>query len=346
MLIHPSFKLNGTSFSEEDLTEVAYSLVKEGDSFEKPIGDFLVDWLSTNETVHVKTSGSTGQPKSIWLEKRHMVNSALATGAFFNIKEGNTALLCLNCEYIAGKMMLVRALVLGLELDYVVASSNPLKTAEKQYDFCAMVPLQVENSLSKLDNLKTLIIGGAAVSETLKRKLKGSSTQVFETYGMTETITHIAIKSIEETYFRVLSDVHIKKDARDCLVIDAPKIADNEIVTNDVVELVSKSQFKLLGRFDNIINSGGVKLIPEEIERKLSGLISNRFFVAGIPDESLGQKLVLYVEGKVQDGFADKIKHSRLLGKFEVPKKVVFIDEFVETGSGKIDRAKTLLKAG
>lgn len=346
MQIHPSFKLNGTSFSEEDLAEVAYSLVKEGDAFEKPIGDFLLDWLSIEDTIHVKTSGSTGDPKSIWLKKGYMVNSALATGAFFNLTEGNTALLCLNCEYIAGKMMLVRAMVLGLELDYVAPSSNPLKTVEKHYDFSAMVPLQVENSISSLDKLKTLIIGGAAVSESLKIKLQQRSTRVFETYGMTETITHIAVKPIDENYFRVLSDVHIKKDNRDCLVINAPKIADNEIVTNDIVELVSKNRFKLLGRFDNIINSGGVKLIPEKIERKLSGLIGNRFFVAGIPDESLGQKLVLYVEGKVQTGLSHKIKLSGSLSKFEHPKQVIFIDAFIETGSGKIDRAKTLLKAG
>ncbi len=168
--VHPRFTLNGISYTTAELKELGYDLVKEGSAFEKSIGDFLSDWLDEKPTLEVKTSGSTGTPKTILLQKRQMVNSALATGEYFDLKEGNTALLCLPADFIAGKMMLVRAMVLGLELDYVELSSSPLAGLSKTYDFAALVPLQLENSLAEIEMIKTLIVGGASVSRTLKEK--------------------------------------------------------------------------------------------------------------------------------------------------------------------------------
>lgn len=346
MEIHPSFKLNGKSFYQEELTEIAYSLIKEGEEHEVVIGDFLLDWLNDSDEVIVKTSGSTGQPKPVSLHKTHMVNSAFATGDFFNLKAGDSALLCLSSGFIAGKMMLVRAMVLGLELDITEPSSNPLTENKKTYDFCAMVPMQVENSIEKLHQIKTLIIGGAPVSNLLKDKLQNISANCFETYGMTETITHVAARPLnydtsEENYFEVLPNVSISLDDRHCMVINAPKISNETITTNDLVKLIDNNRFKWLGRHDNIINSGGVKLIPEQIEDKLSGLLENRFFVTGIPDETLGQKLVLVVEGRKNEfEIIKSINSSKVLSRYEIPRKVFVVPEFIETLTGKINRNK------
>ncbi|HMB62728.1 MAG TPA: AMP-binding protein [Eudoraea sp.] len=360
--IRHGFKFNGSSFNREELKEVAYSLVKEGEDYEIEIGDFLLDWLTDSPTVTVSSSGSTKAPEMLHLRKEHMVNSARATGAFFGLQEGNSALLCLPAAYIAGKMMLVRAMVLGLQIDCIIPSSNPLETIGRDYDFGAMVPLQLENSLGKLDRIKTLIIGGAPLPQHLKQKVLKAATDVWETYGMTETASHIAIRKINgslqatpghspnnresgpvETYFKTLPGVTLEKDDKGCLIVHAPAIAQDPIVTGDLVQLKSDTEFLWLGRHDHLINSGGIKILPEKIEEKLSGVMSCRYFVAGLPDEKLGQKLVLVTEGKVEEEQLFKlIKSGGNLQKFEIPKAVYSIEKFAETPSGKINRRATM----
>ena len=345
--IHKAFRLNGIAYSLSELYEVGYSLVKEGQEFEKAIGDFLLDWCSHKTTLEVFTSGSTGEPKRIQLQKTHIVNSALATGTYFNLQEGNTALLCLPVGSIAGKMMLVRAMVLGLRLDYVAPSSQPLLKIEQQYDFCAMVPLQAQKSLHQLERVKTLILGGAAVSFLLEKELKGIPISVYETYGMTETITHVAVRQIAprtDTYFRLLPHIEIAQDNRGCLVLKAPKVSDTPVVTNDLVKIENTDSFTWLGRFDNVINSGGIKLFPEQIEKKLSQILDFRFFVAGIPDKVLGQKLVLVAEQGEEntETILEKIHHSKLLDKYEIPKQVYGVRVFKETRTGKINKRDIL----
>lgn len=344
--IHSSFTLNGVSYAREELKEVAYSLVKEGQDFEKPIGDFLLDWCSDRTSIDVLTSGSTGTPKKITLQKVHMVNSAMATGKHFDLKPDECALLCLPTTSIAGKMMLVRAMVLGLRLDYVRPTSQPLEDLDKPYDFSAMVPLQAEKSLKQLHKVKTLILGGAPVSNALQKKLSSVSTNIYETYGMTETITHVAVRKIaplREESFKLLPNIKISNDERGCLVLNAPKISNTEVVTNDLVELLGDNSFTWLGRHDNIINSGGIKLIPEQIEAKLSKVIRNRFFVAGIPDDTLSEKLVLVLEGADSShDILEVIKSEGVLSKYEIPKAIFNLPKFLETKSGKVLRSKTL----
>ena len=342
MKIHPKFKFNGYSFTDKNLIEVAYSLVKEAEPFEAEIGDFLFDWLSDKTSIKVTTSGSTGQPKEILLSKDHMLNSAKATGDFFGLQEGDSALLCLPAQFIAGKMMLVRAMVLGLELDYVKPDSNPLSGVTKNYDFAAMIPLQAQNSIAKLGQIKQLIVGGAPISPKLDLVLDVPTSMVYETYGMTETITHIAVRKCGEPNFKALPNVSLAKDKRECLIIDAPLISEEKVITNDIVELISENEFNWLGRYDSIINSGGVKLIPEQIALILGPLIQKRFFIAGLPDDSLGEKLVLLVEGKEEPELLQKIKLQSKLSKFEIPKAIHFLPEFVETDNGKLNRIKTL----
>ncbi len=340
--VHNKFKLNGDHFTASDLSRVGYSYVKEGDDFEQSIGEFLLDWLDNKPYVSIMTSGTTGAPKEIRLSKKAMIASALATGNFFELEPGNKALLCLSSDFIAGKMMLVRSLILGLELDIVLPSSKPLHNNTTVYDFVAMVPLQVENSLDELKNVKKLIIGGAAMSPELIEKTKGLKIKIFETYGMTETITHIAARALSETYFTVLQHATIKADERGCMVISAPSISDEVIVTNDLVEITNGNQFVFLGRIDNIINSGGVKLIPEVIEAKLSGKIDARFFVAGVSDVTLGEKLILIIEGNKQ--IIDPTIFDGL-DKYHKPKEIRFVCKFIETESGKLKRSETVLAA-
>lgn len=346
--IHPQFELNGISMAYNDLDEVSYSLIKEGEPFQQVLGEFLLDWIDKKNYISIKTSGSTGAPKNIRIEKQHMVNSALATGAFFDLYPGYLALLCLPGDYIAGKMMLVRAMVLGLELDWIEATSNPLRSIGTCYHFCAMVPIQLENSLEQIDHIKTLIVGGAPMSENLIAKVQDKKTDIFETYGMTETITHVAVRKVNHgatDYFETLPNVKIHSDERDCLVINAPEINKETIHTNDIVKLQSDKRFKWLGRYDNIINSGGVKLIPEQIEGKLAALIKQRFFVAGIPDAQLGQKAILLIEGKEENTeLLEEIKNLGTLKKHEVPKEILYVDNFIETKNRKILRHKTLQK--
>lgn len=343
---HKDFQLNGQSFAS------VTALLNYTNSNFKEVYLFLNQWFDNAAFVAVNTSGSTGKPKIIKLKKEHMINSALATATYFNIGPKATALLCLSPNYIAGKMMLVRALTLGLCLDIVDPTGNPLENIEKEYDFSAMVPLQLFNALATIEKIKTLIVGGGVVSFPLQCKIQNVSTKIYATYGMTETTSHIAVKKLNHfkeeikagqsdftSIYTVLPNTKISQDTRGCLVIDAPKVSDKKLITNDLVELISENEFNWLGRFDTVINSGGVKLIPEQIEEKLSKIISQRFIISSKTDQVLGEKVILIVEGS-----NTKISEKNLkpwLHKFEMPKEIYYLDSFIETETKKIDRIRT-----
>ena len=348
---HSAFKLQGKSFNFiEELIDFSKEISAE-------VSDFLRNWFDENSFVEVKTSGSTGNPKIIQLQKTHMIHSAKATGDYFNLPENTTALLCMSTNYIAGKMMLVRALTMGWHLDVVEPTSNPLKNSDKIYDFSAMVPMQLHNSLADIHKIKKLIVGGGTVSNELLSKIQDVKTEIFATYGMTETITHIAVKklnvitgAVEKSNYKTLPNIKIGIDHRGCLVIDAPTISAEKVITNDLVELISPTEFKWLGRIDNVINSGGIKLIPEQIEEKLAKIIKNRFFIAGKKDAVLGEKLILVIEklkidkvnNPLKAAILKEIKKSKMFSSYEIPKEIYFLEKFIETETNKIDRAKTL----
>jgi O-succinylbenzoic acid--CoA ligase len=320
---------------------VAYCFIKEGRPFEQHIGTFLLDWFDEKPYLELSTSGTTGAPKVIRIDKQAMLDSALATGDFFGLEPGDTILHCLPTNYVAGKMMWVRSFILGLEMKFVEPNSNPLDKIDENFDFCAMVPLQAKNSLPKLKKkrIKKLIIGGVTIHKALEEQLAKLPIEVYETFGMSETITHIAAKKIGAEAFTVLPNVSVSTDDRDCLVIKAKNISKDPIVTNDIVKLLSDKQFVWEGRYDNVINSGGIKLIPEQIEDKLSTLIPRRYFVYGQPDETLGEKVILFIEGE-----PITIEESvfEVLEKFEKPREVVFIPKFKETATGKIMRKESI----
>lgn len=308
--------------------------------WEKQIIDFIHEWKSETKFITAQTSGSTGEPKPIQLPKSAMKISAQLTGDFFGLKKGKTALLCLPVNFIAGKMMLVRAIELGLKLYCIEPKSYIDLSSFPSLDFVPMTPLQVESSLDSISKVKQLLIGGAPLSEPLRNQLSKFPTQSFESYGMTETITHIALKTISEENFTVLNQVQISQDDRNCLVIQTPYF-DEKIITNDVIEIIDNQHFKWLGRFDNVINSGGIKLFPEQIEKKLKPFIEHEFIISSIPDLRLGQKLILIIENK--NSYSIDFRKMDL-SKFEVPKEVYFVTSFPRTESGKIKRNEVLAK--
>ena len=346
--MHKEFKWNGVSF------ETAEEFIVFVDENFPELETFIREWFGENGKIHTMTSGSTGPPKTIELDRSHMINSARATGKYFDLGPRSKALLCLPLGFIAGRMMLVRAMVLGWQLDSIEPTSEPLIPENKAYDFSAMVPMQLFHVWNKLENIRTLIVGGGAVPASLLKKIQGVKTKIFATYGMTETITHVALRPLNEAagfsekndVFTALPGVRCEVDQRQCLLIHAPGISYEKIITNDLVTLFSDKTFQWIARADHVINSGGVKLVPELIEKKFENLIPNDFFVHGIQDKELGQKLVLIVQSdqpyEVLERFQNFQKLNKaVISKFEVPRKVFFTKKFVKTETGKINRKAT-----
>ncbi|HCC94424.1 MAG TPA: AMP-dependent synthetase [Flavobacteriaceae bacterium] len=318
--------------------------------FEQSVKDFLVEWFSDSDIMIAHTSGSTGTPKEIILTKENMRKSANMTGKYLHLEKGNLALLVMPVTYIAGKLMLVRAVEIGLKLICMQPTSHisldeinrEISQDFTSIDFVALTPMQVENSLDFVSKCQKLIIGGAPLSEKVKQELFAFENEVYETYAMTETITHIAFKQVAnqkypntEQVFEAFDEVTISQDERGCLVIDTP-YDGLQVVTNDVVELIDTRKFNWIGRADNVINSGGIKLFPEQIENKLKPFIHSDFYITSKVDDLLGQKLILVIEGEEKSiDFS-----SADLTKYQVPKEIIFIKKFPRTESGKIKRGQ------
>lgn len=277
-----------------------------------------------------------------------MVASAKKTLAYFNLQKGDTVLLCLPIDYIAGKMMVVRANVGDLNLLEIEPKGTP-DIPDQTIHFAAMVPIQVQNLIDsgyEFQNIKTLIIGGASVSYNLLKAIQKLSTAVYATYGMTETYSHIALQRLNgsnpDSCFQLLDGFSISVNEKGCLVIDAPEFSDEPIVTTDLVDILSPKKFRWLGRADNVINSGGLKISPEELESKISKIIGDECLVVPLPDEKLGQKAVLVLERKNSQKPIDMGAIGINLGKHKAPKLVYYIDSFPRNESMKIDRKKTI----
>lgn len=314
--------------------------------FEVKVVSFLKNWYSPETTMKVQTSGSTGTPKIIEVEKEKMRRSAERTLDFLNLKQGDTALLCLPVEYISGMMMVVRSIAVGLRLWVLDPTSNPLEKISREADFAAMTPLQVKNSLGNLSHIKKLIIGGAGVDETLKAELAKFKTLIYETYGMSETLSHIALRQIaptSESHFSALPGVTLESSESGSLIISDPLISPEKIYTNDLVEITPENKFRFLGRTDNVINSGGLKIFPEQLEHLAGKYLQSPVIFLGVNDQILGEKLVLAIEGventhsngQIED-FLRAVEVS--FTKNHRPRKIVFLETFPRTPNGKVDR--------
>lgn len=324
---------------------------------------FCREWLSGKPTFTLHTSGSTGTPKSIELTRTQMVASALLTGETFGLQPGDRALCCLNVAYVAGVMMLVRAMELRLDLTVVEPAANPLASLPDNvhFDFCAFVPVQLQTILENtparlpvIDGAKAILLGGAPVSGSLAEKLQTLAAPVFSTYGMTETVSHVAIRRLNgpgrSDAYHLLRGVEAGTDDRDCLWVRGPMTDFSPVQTNDVVEFTNSQTFRWLGRFDSIVNSGGVKVVPERVEAALEPLLrqagcGGRFFVCGLPDERLGQRLTAVLEGTPISGNGLETvrrKAEETLTRFEVPRGWEFLEIFPETATGKIDKPRVV----
>lgn len=308
---------------------------------------FINEWNNASDSVLVHTSGSTGAPKPLMVEKRRMEASARITCDFLGLKKGDTALLCMPLDYIAGKMMVVRSIIRGLDLIQIPPCSHPMAEVNTDIDFAAMVPLQVANSLQvdeerkKLMAIKHLIIGGGAIDEDLEQQLKDFPNAVWSTYGMTETLSHIALRRLNgkdaSEWYTPFDSVSICLDNRGCLVIDAPHVCEHTLTTNDCAEM-NGNQFRIIGRIDNVVCSGGIKIQIEEVEKVLKPLLHHRFIVTKRKDKALGEALTLLTEDADTERIADICSHA--LPKYQRPRNIFHISEIPTTETGKPARAK------
>lgn len=304
--------------------------------------EFLAEWHNDRATVLVHTSGSTGEPKPLWVEKRRMEASARMTCDFLGLKEDDTALLCMSLDYIAGKMMVVRSLVKGLRLITVAPSGFPLDTVTEGLDFAAMVPMQVWNTLQvaeqreRLMAIGNLIIGGGAIDDALACELAEFPNAVWSTYGMTETLSHIALRRLNgpeaSEWYTPMVGVRLSLTDEQCLVIDAPALCEGRLVTNDIAELTADGRFKILGRKDNVICSGGLKIQAEEVERLLRTRLREPFIITKRHDAKFGEAMVLLTEDNCREARA---VCQQVLPKYWQPRDYVHTPKIPLTATGK-----------
>ena len=343
--------------------------------------DFFSEWNNDSDRVLVHTSGSTGKPKPMMVEKKRMLNSARITCDFLGLKPGDSALLCMSLDYIAGKMVVVRSIERHLHLISVSPSGHPLKNIDLkdvngkdvngEITFAAMVPMQVYNTLQvpeereRLTHIRHLIIGGGAIDASLEKELQAlpGNIAIWSTYGMTETLSHIALRRINgaeaSEWYQPFDSVKISQTEEGCLVIDAPLVCAETLVTNDIVEIesyiynkVEKTRFRIKGRKDNVICSGGIKIQIEEVEALLKPYLEKPFMLAKKKDEKFGEIAVLLTEdedlkkveatirrllsGKSDDSNKSSESKSH---KYWIPREYLHVDHLPLTETGKPKRS-------
>ncbi|MDO4164866.1 MAG: AMP-binding protein [Bacteroides sp.] len=354
-----SLILDGERYTANDITRLEQLAEEKVDTSLSDLCHFLRRWFDGTPCIEVSTSGSTGTPKKMQVRKDRMMQSARLTCEYLNLQPGDKALLCMNLRYIGAMMMVVRSLVARLDLMVRPASSHPLADVDTPLRFAAMVPLQVYGMLQipeekrRLMQTDVLIIGGGATDEALEKDIRMLPGAVYSTYGMTETLSHIALRRLNgaqasDRYYPFAS-VRLSLSPEDTLIIDAPLVCDVPLQTNDIAHLYPDGSFTILGRRDNVINSGGIKIQAEEVERRLRSLISRPFVITSIPDKRLGQAVTLLLEAQSPLS-PDDIKQlqadmTSLLPPYHCPKHIVCIEKIPLTGNGKIDRPACRLAA-
>lgn len=343
--------LNHHTFTQEEIQQMYNELTINPNAaeWEMDIYRFILQWLDQSDYIEVKTSGSTGEPRVIRLRKEWMEASALQTCRFFSLGVGSSALLCLPVAFIAGKMMIVRAMVSGFNLIITEPSADPFTGIDKEVDFAAITPQQLSGSLHRLQErgvVKTIIVGGGEISPALMEKIKDIPVAIYATYGMTETSSHVALRKVNgpdsEVYYTTLGATHIRTDDRGCLLITNADLFEDTLITNDLVEIIDDSSFRWIGRFDNIINSGGIKIVPEEVEQAISHLRPQPMFISAIAHEALGEAPVLIIEGEdltlqEKDQLLEGIKKVLSL-PYVRPRGYICMPKVPTTANGKVDR--------
>ena len=356
-----SLTLNGESFESKRLHQHCSAKLAQSSTpkWEKSIYTFILDWLSPEDSIILQTSGSTGKPKILHASKAAMIASAHLTQETFDLQENDSALLCLPAEYIAGKMMIVRAFVCGLNLCTVEPTSAPLdQTIDDFFKLVSMVPLQLahyqkeytlDQSLRLFKKIDTLLIGGAPIPKSIEAFIAKLPCNSFHTYGMTETLTHIAIRNIRQnpaTYHTLLG-ITVDTNSDNCLIIKAPPLGIAELETTDIAQVLSEKEFKLLGRADNTINTGGIKVQPEAIEQKIEAEFTQYpILIFPSENERLGQQVNLAIETsydkRLEQHIHALLQNLKTLNKYESPKRLFFMKRFIYTESGKLQRTQTI----
>jgi len=320
--------------------------------------DFFSEWNNDSDRVLVHTSGSTGKPKPMMVEKKRMLNSARITCDFLGLKPGDSALLCMSLDYIAGKMVVVRSIERHLHLISVSPSGHPLKDINEEITFAAMVPMQVYNTLQvpeereRLTHIRHLIIGGGAIDASLEKELQAlpGNIAIWSTYGMTETLSHIALRRINgaeaSEWYQPFDSVKISQTEEGCLVIDAPLVCAETLLTNDIVEIepyiynkVEKTRFRIKGRKDNVICSGGIKIQIEEVEALLKPHLEKPFMLAKKKDEKFGEIAVLLSENKEIKTVEATVRRLLSDYKYWIPREYRYVDHLPLTETGKPKRS-------
>lgn len=338
---------DGTVCRAENIQQLIGDLSEDAPEMLRDLYHFLADWFSESPYITVHTSGSTGTPKKFTVRKEQMIQSAILTCSTLGLRKGDNALLCMPLQYIAGKMMVVRALVVGMRLLLRTPSGHPLADVKEPIQFAAMIPLQVYNTLQVpeerelLCRTDILIIGGGAINKELEDEIRLLPNEVYSTYGMTETLSHIALRRLNgskaSSAYTPFPSVQLSLSHEDTLVINAPLVCDETLITNDIATLHQDGTFSILGRRDNTINTGGIKVQTECVEEILRSIISTTFAITAIPHPGLGEAIVLLVE-KMEDTEAFQQQIASLLPKYQQPRYIRAVDNIPLTGSGKIDR--------
>ena len=317
-------------------------------------------WLDGKAEFTFHTSGSSGSPKPMTFRRAQLETSAKLTAKVLGLTDGMKALACLDVNFVAGTMMIIRSLVTRMDLMLKPPIANPLKALSEAIDFIALVPLQVSavlrDSRAKLDAISTVIIGGAPLSRSAMDQLRSHPGACYASYGMTETLTHIALQRLSgpnrQEDFHLLSGIHARTDERGCLVIHAPHLGVEPVITNDQAEFTGAQTFRILGRIDQVINSGGIKIQISQVEKAVEDVLDElgigiRFFIAPKPDDQLGERVCLILEGSPLENTVAAVMMEgvrKRLSKFEVPKEIQYAATFTETSTQKIDRRATLGK--
>ena len=324
--------------------------ISELEDWEQDLFSFIRAFIEGQDFYEIRTSGSTGEPKKIKVHRDDLILSAGITNDFLGLDSQSTAIHCLPSRFIAGKMMFVRAFVGDYNLIVTKPVSNSLESLDHKVDFIALTPFQVEQilkskeSTQKLRGIREVIIGGASVNDSIISRISEWTNNVYNTYGMTETLSHVAMAKLNSEHpkhFLSVSDkFQLETDERQCLLVSTPYRHAKKLVTNDVVQFNEDFSFKWIGRVDNIINTGSIKINPETIEAKLQGLIIDPFIVSSEEDRELGNKMILVIESRDDyyetDGFKNSL--SSVLEKYEIPRKIVRIEKFNRLANDKIDR--------
>lgn len=345
---HQTLLLEGKTYTPAECLRLAGDVDENTSPTLCDLYQFLRDWFADSPTITVQTSGSTGTPKQLTVRKDQMMQSARLTCEFLGLRQGDTALLCMPLQYIAGKMVVVRALVAGLNLMVRTPSGHPLADIQQPLRFAAMIPLQVYNSLrvpeekGLLEQTGTLIIGGGAIDAALEDELRTLPGTIYSTYGMTETLSHIALRRLNgpdaSLHYQPFASVALSLSVDGTLMIDAPLVCDEILTTTDVAQLHPDGTFTILGRKDNTINTGGIKVQIEQLEITLRPHITSPFAITSIPDVRLGEAIVLLLEAS-EEPKELQIKLPDLFPPYHRPKHIYLVPSLPLTGSGKIDRA-------